>query len=60
MLPNETHPLTKAYMAGAIAKAPETMRSAIEVIRALEGMVDELTRHQCKLAAEVLIERQMR
>lgn len=60
MLPNETHPLTKAYMAGAAARTPEAMRSAIEVTRALEGMVDELTRHQCKLAAEVLIERQMR
>ena len=57
MLPNENHPLTLAYIAGVRARTHETMSQVMRVIKALEQVESEITRAQCKLAAEVLIER---
>ena len=59
MLPNQNHPLTRAYMLGARATSPQAMTEAMRLIRACEGGVDKLTVDQCKLAAEIMIERGM-
>ena len=59
MLPNQNHPLTRAYMLGARATSPQAMSEAMRLIRACEIGVDQLTIDQCKLAAEVMIERRM-
>jgi hypothetical protein len=59
MLPNQNHPLTRAYMLGARATSPQAMTDAMRLIAACEGAADQLTIDQCKLAAEVLIERKM-
>jgi len=59
MLPNQNHPLTRAYMLGARATSPQAMTEAMRLIAACEGAADQLTIDQCKLAAEVMIERRM-
>lgn len=59
MLPNQNHPLTRAYMLGARATSPDAYAEAMRLIRACEGAADQLTIDQCKLAAEVMIERKM-
>ena len=58
-MPNQDHPLTRAYMLGARATTPAAMSEAMRLIRACETGVDQLTIDQCKLAAEVMIERKM-
>ena len=58
-MPNQNHPLTRAYMLGARATTPAAMSDAMRLIRACEGAADQLTIDQCKLAAEVMIERKM-
>jgi len=58
-MPNENHPLTRAYMLGARATTPDAYGEALRLIRACETAADQLTIDQCKLAAEVLIERKM-
>ena len=58
-MPNQNHPLTRAYMLGARATSPAAMTEAMRLIRACETGVDQLTIDQCKLAAEVLLERKM-
>jgi len=58
-MPNQDHPLTRAYMLGARATTPAAMTEAVRLIRACETGVDQLTIDQCKLAAEVMIERKM-
>ena len=58
-MPNEKHPLTRAYMLGARATSPQAMTEAMRLIRACETGADQLTIDQCKLAAEILIERNM-
>ena len=57
LMPNQNHPLTRAYILGARAKTNETMRDATLLIKQIETDADQLTIDQCKLAAEVLIER---
>ena len=57
MLPKQDHPLTLAYIAGARATTHQAIRDALAIARSLETDADEITRHQCKLAAEVLMER---
>jgi hypothetical protein len=57
MLPNENHPLTRAYMLGARSTTTSAYAEALRLIRACERAADQLTIDQCKLAAEVLIER---
>lgn len=59
MLPNQNHPLTRAYMVGARSTTQSAYTEALRLIRACEGSADQLTIDQCKLAAEVLIERKM-
>ena len=57
MLPNEQHPLTLAYIGGARSREYEPMRQAMRLIQGLERDATEQLRAQCKLAADVLIER---
>lgn len=59
MLPNQNHPLTRAYMMGARATTTEAYTEALRLIRSCEVAADQLTIDQCKLAAEVMIERKM-
>ena len=59
MLPNQNHPLTRAYIVGARATSTAAYADAMRLIRACEGAADQLTIDQCKLAAEVMIERKM-
>ena len=59
MLPNQNHPLTRAYMVGARSTTQSAYSEAVRLIRACETEADQLTIDQCKLAAELLIERKM-
>ena len=59
MLPKQDHPLTLAYIAGARASTPQAMRDAMAIIRSCETDADQILLAQCKLAAEVLIERRL-
>ena len=59
MMPQHNHPLTLAYIAGARATTPQAMRDAMAIIRGCETDATETLVAQCKLAAEVLIERKM-
>lgn len=59
VLPNQHHPLTRAYLLGARSTTQSAFSEAQRVIRACEGAADQLTIDQCKLAAEVMIERGM-
>ena len=58
-MPNQNHPLTRAYMLGARATTPAAYGEALRLIRTCEKAADQLTIDQCKLAAEVMIERKM-
>lgn len=60
MLPQQTNPLTLAYIAGTKAHTHDDMRRAVEIIRSIEQSTSEIIRMQCKLAAEILIERKMK
>ena len=60
MLPNLNHPLTRAYMLGARSTNPAGLGEVMRLIAACERGADQLTIDQCKLAAEVLLERQVR
>lgn len=57
MLPNQNHPLTRAYMLGARSTTAPAYSEALRLIRACEERADQLTIDQCKLAAEIMIER---
>lgn len=57
MLPQQDNPLTRAYIAGARATTHDSMLQAMEIIRLIEQATPEIIREQCKLAAEILIER---
>lgn len=57
MLPNENHPLTLAYIAGARARTHEAINQVLRIVKSLEQVESEITRAQCKLAAEVTMER---
>ena len=57
--PQHNHPLTLAYIAGARATTPQAMRDAMAIIRSCETDADPILLAQCKLAAEVLIERRL-
>ena len=58
-LPQQNHPLTRAYMVGARSTTQSAYAEALRLIRACETDADQLTIDQCKLAAEVMIERKM-
>lgn len=57
--PKQDHPLTLAYLAAVRCRSPEDMKQAMLLIRSLEKDAPEIIRHQCKLAAEVLLERKI-
>lgn len=57
MLPNQDHPLTLAYMAGARAATYEAIMHTMTLVAGLEKDAPEILKAQCKLAAEVLLER---
>lgn len=57
MLPNQNHPLTRAYMMGARSTTQSAYTEALRLIRACETEADQITIDQCKLAADVMIER---
>ena len=59
MFPKENHPLTRAYMVGARSTTTAAYTEALHLIAACETGVDQLTIDQCKLAADVMIERKM-
>jgi hypothetical protein len=58
-MPNQNHPLTRAYMLGARMTDPNGLAEIMRLIAACETDADQLTIDQCKLAAEVLLERKM-
>ena len=58
-MPNQNHPLTRAYMLGARTTNPTGLGEVMRLIAACETDADQLTIDQCKLAAEVLLERKM-
>ena len=57
--PKHNHPLTLAYIAGARATTPQAIKDAMAIIRSCEADADPVLLAQCKLAAEVLIERKL-
>lgn len=57
--PKHNHPLTLAYIAGARATTPQAIKDAMAIIRSCEADADPVLLAQCKLAAEVLIERKI-
>jgi hypothetical protein len=59
MLPQQNHPLTRAYLLGARSNTAPAYAEALRLIRACEADADQLTIDQCKLAADVMIERRM-
>ena len=58
-IPRHDHPLTLAYIAGARATTPQAIKDAMAIIRSCEADADPVLLAQCKLAAEVLIERKI-
>lgn len=59
MLPMQNHPLTLAMMTGARATTHEAVRHSMMIARELARDLTPTQVEQCKLAAEVLIERRM-
>ena len=59
MLPQHDHPLTLAYIAGTRATTQQAIRDNLRLVISLEKHASTLVRDQCRLAAEVLIERKM-
>lgn len=59
MLPMQDHPLTLAYIAGTRAHTQESIRENMRLVFSLEKDASETLLAQCRLAAEVLIERKM-
>ena len=55
--PQADHPLTLAYIAGTRATTHDAMVQAARLIRALEILTTGCEVDACKLAAEVLMER---
>lgn len=58
-MPNQNHPLTRAYILGARTTNPAGLGEVMRLIAACERVADQLTIDQCKLAAEIMIERKM-
>lgn len=59
MLPMQNHPLTLAMLAGAQATTQDAIRHSMMIARQLARELTPTQVEQCKLAAEVLIERKM-
>ena len=59
MFPQENNPLTQAYVLSTHATTHDGMQQAARLIRALEQDRTSCEIDQCKLAAEVVIERKL-
>ena len=59
MIPQANHPLTLAYVASVRAPTHDSMVRALALVRNLETDQTPVLIAQCKLAAEVLIERKL-
>jgi len=59
MIPQQNHPLTLAYIAGAKARTHEDMTRAVKLARGLEINASPVLLAQCKLAAEIILERKL-
>lgn len=59
MIPQQNHPLTLAYVAWAGARTHGDMGKFMRLVRSLETDAPQVLRDQCKLAADVLVEREM-
>jgi len=59
MMPQHDHPLTLAYIASTKAASQAGISQAMRLVRSLERDASVTLVAQCKLAAEVLIERVM-
>lgn len=57
MLPMQDHPLTELLLAGARARTHEAMSQALMLARQMQQKMKPTEVEQCKLAADVLIER---
>ena len=53
------HPLTRLYLDAARTRSHTQMRIAMDMARSIEKATDAVTIAQCKLAAEVLLERKL-
>jgi hypothetical protein len=60
MFPQENNPLTQAYILSTRVTTHESLVQAARLIRELESARSGCEVDQCKLAAEVLIERKMK
>jgi hypothetical protein len=58
-MPHQNHPLTRAYLLGARTTGPVGLGEIMRLIAACEAEADQLTIDQCKLAAEVMLERKL-
>lgn len=59
MLPMENHPLTSLLLAAARATHHDAMRQFLLLARQMQKEMTPTQVEQCKLAADVLIERQI-
>ena len=59
MLPMQDHPLTLALVAGARATTHEAARQSVMLARQIQKELTQTQIEQCKLAADVLIEREI-
>lgn len=59
MFPQQNNPLTQAYILSTRVTTHEDLVQAARLIRELESSRTSCEIDQCKLAAEVLIERKM-
>jgi len=55
--PEADNPLTRAYLIGARARTHDQMRTALGLAAALEKQYTDQLKAACKLAAEILLER---
>lgn len=59
MFPQQNNPLTRAYILSTRVTTHESLVQAARLIRELESTRTSCEIDQCKLAAEVLVERKM-
>ena len=59
MMPMQDHPLTLALVAGARATTHEAIRQAMLLAKQMANGLTPTQVEQCKLAADVLIEREI-
>lgn len=57
MIPQHDHPLTLAYVAGARVRDHKQMGEIMRLIRSLETDAPRILIDQCRLAADITLER---